>query len=271
MPLGHPVRLAEEVATLDNLAHGRLDLGIGRSSFPRVYEGYNISYAESRERFREYLEVMRGAWTQPRLSYTGTFYTCTDLEVLPKPYQQPHPPLHHAAATQDTFAAIGAMGLPLLVALIGTPLSELTPVLDEYRTAWKAAGHPGQGQIRLRLPVYVAPTMDEAHTEPAPSVMPYYERLRQGYLRSSQTFENAARTARAAQLADLTYADVLRERVVFGTPQHVTQRLRTLQQTLGLAGVIIEPNVGSDIPPALMQRSLTLFAQEVAPCLRTLS
>jgi alkanesulfonate monooxygenase SsuD/methylene tetrahydromethanopterin reductase-like flavin-dependent oxidoreductase (luciferase family) len=268
LPLGHPVRMAEEVATLDHLSQGRLDLGIGRSSFPRAYEGYNVPYEESRQRFREYLEVMRLAWTQPHVSYTGTFYTCRDLEVIPKPYQQPYPPLHQAAAMRDTFAAIGTMGLALLVALIGTPMSELATVIAEYQAAWQAAGHTGQGEVRLRLPIYVADTLNNAQADPYPSVMPYYERLRQGYLRSAQRFESAERTARAAQLASLTYEEVLQERVVFGTPRHVAGRLRTLQQALDLSGIIVEPNVGGGMPSELVARSMRLFAQEVAPHLR---
>lgn len=268
LPLGHPVRLAEEVATLDNLSQGRLDLGIGRSSFPRAYEGYNISYAESRARFQEYLEVMRLAWTQPRFSYTGTFYTFRDVEVLPKPWQHPYPPLHQAAATHNTFVAVGTLGLRLLVALIGTPMAELAPVIAAYRAAWQAAGHPGQGEVRLRLPIYVADTREQAHADPYPSVMPYYERLRQGYLRSTEQFESAERTARAVQLAALTYEELLQERVVFGTPRDVVQRLCSLQQALGLSGFIIEPNVGGGIPPERVARSLHLLAHVVAPELR---
>ena len=268
LPLGHPVRLAEEVATLDHLSRGRLELGIGRSSFPRAYDGYNIPYEESRARFREYLDVMRLAWTKPQFSYTGAFYSCDNLEVLPKPYQQPHPPLHQAAATRDTFASVGTMGLSLLVALIGTPMSELAAMIAVYQAAWQAAGHPGQGEVRLRLPIYVADTRHHAQADPQPSVMPYYERLRLGYLRSPQRFESAERSARAAQLATLTYEEVLQERVVFGTPEHVTARLRALQQALGLSGLIIEPNVGGAIPPDLVARSMELFVQEVAPRLR---
>jgi alkanesulfonate monooxygenase SsuD/methylene tetrahydromethanopterin reductase-like flavin-dependent oxidoreductase (luciferase family) len=268
LPLGHPVRLAEEVATLDHLSQGRLDLGIGRSSLPRAYVGYNIAYEESRERFQECLEVMRLAWTQPRFSYTGTFYTYRDVEVIPKPYQQPHPPLHHAAATRETFTAIGTAGLQLLVALIGTSMSELAPVIAAYQTAWQAAGHPGQGEVRLRLPIYVAETQSKAQADPRPSVMPYYERLRQGYLRSPQGFESVERTTRAAQLATLTYEEVLQERVVFGTPGHIAERLHSLQRALGLAGFIIEPNAGGGISPELVGRSMGLFAQEVAPALR---
>ena len=270
LPLGHPVRLAEEVATLDNLCQGRLDLGIGRSSFPRAYQGYNIPYEESRERFWEFLEVMRGAWTQARLSYAGKFYACQDLEVLPKPAQHPHPPLYAAASTPETFAAIGTMGLPLLVALIGTRLSELDAVLTTYRTAWRQAGHPGTGSVHLRLPVYVADTLTQAQEEPCAGVMPYYERLRQGYLRStqSQTFESTVRSARATQLAALTYADVLQERVVFGTAAHVTTRLQALQQTLDLAGFIIEPNIGSGLTATQVAHSLDVLMRDVAPALR---
>ena len=268
LPLGHPVRLAEEVATLDHLSHGRLDLGIGRSSFPRAYEGYNIPYEESRARFREYLDIMRLAWTQPRFSYTGTFYTFQDLEVIPKPYQQPYPPLHYAAATRETFATIGAMGLPLLVALIGTPLSELATVSAEYQAAWQAAGHPGQGEVRLRLPIYVAATRHQAQSDPQPSVMPYYERLRQGYLRSAQRSVSAEHAARATQLATLTYEEVLQERVVFGTPKQVAARLQSLRQALGLSGIIVEPNVGGGMPPELVAHSMRLFAHEVAPQFR---
>jgi alkanesulfonate monooxygenase SsuD/methylene tetrahydromethanopterin reductase-like flavin-dependent oxidoreductase (luciferase family) len=268
LPLGHPVRLAEEVATLDHLSQGRLDLGVGRSSFPRAYEGYNIAYEESRERFREYLEVMRLAWTQQRMSYTGRFYACRDLEVLPKPFQRPHPPLHQAAATRDTFVAVGRMGLALLVALIGTPMSELAAVIAAYQAAWQAAGHPGRGEVRLRLPIYVAKTLEQAQADPQPSAMAYYDRLRQGYLRSTQGFEGEERTARAAQLATLTYEEILRERVVFGTPGSVAERLRTMQRVLGLSGIIIEPNIGGGLSPDLVACSMALFSQEVAPRLR---
>jgi alkanesulfonate monooxygenase SsuD/methylene tetrahydromethanopterin reductase-like flavin-dependent oxidoreductase (luciferase family) len=160
------------------------------------------------------------------------------------------------------------MGLSLLVALIGTPVSALAAVLAAYRATWRAADHPGQGEVRLRLPIYVAETMDSALADPRPSIMSYYERLRQGYLRSSQGFESAERTGRAAQLATLTYEEVLQERVVFGTPRHVADRLRTLQQALGLAGIIIEPNVGAGLSSDQVVRSMTLFAQEVAPQLR---
>jgi alkanesulfonate monooxygenase SsuD/methylene tetrahydromethanopterin reductase-like flavin-dependent oxidoreductase (luciferase family) len=176
--------------------------------------------------------------------------------------------LHHAAATPDTFEAIGRAGLPLLVALIGTPMSDLGTLVSTYQRAWRAAGHPGQGEVRLRLPVYVADTLSRAQAEPYASVMPYYKRLRLGYLQNAQQFEGLERSARAAQLATLTYEEVLKERVVFGTPQQVLERLRNLQHTMGLSGFIIEPNVGGLILPELVDHSMKLLTQDVAPYLR---
>ena len=71
LPLCHPLRLAEEVATLDHISQGRLIFGVGRSGFPRTYEAYGVPYDESRERFAEVLEILRGSWTRERYSFAG--------------------------------------------------------------------------------------------------------------------------------------------------------------------------------------------------------
>ena len=71
LPLCHPLRLAEEAATVDQLSHGRLIFGVGRSGVAQTYEAYGVSYAESQARFREILEVIQRAWTEPSFSYRG--------------------------------------------------------------------------------------------------------------------------------------------------------------------------------------------------------
>jgi alkanesulfonate monooxygenase SsuD/methylene tetrahydromethanopterin reductase-like flavin-dependent oxidoreductase (luciferase family) len=156
----------------------------------------------------------------------------------------------------------------LLVGAASTTLTDLAEAIADYRAAWQQAGHPGQGEVRLRLPIYVAASLDRAHAEPQASAMPYYERVRQGYLRGATTFESPMRATRAAQLAILTYEDVLQSRVVFGTPESVTERLMMLQHKVGLAGIIMEPNIGGRIPFGLVRRSMRLFAKEVAPHIR---
>jgi alkanesulfonate monooxygenase SsuD/methylene tetrahydromethanopterin reductase-like flavin-dependent oxidoreductase (luciferase family) len=110
--------------------------------------------------------------------------------------------------------------------------------------------------------------MERALAEPQDSTMHHYNRLRQALQRSAGATEGDARATRAERLATLTYDDVVRERVVFGTPEHVAKRLQTLQETLGLSGFIMEANVGGRIPPASVLQSIRLFGQEVAPQLR---
>src|ERR1700757_3443201 len=96
LPLCHPLRIAEEAATVDHLSRGRLIFGVGRSGFPRTYQAYGVSYAESRERFAEVLEILKRAWTQETFSFHGRFYDFDDICLVPKPYQTPSPPLRIA-------------------------------------------------------------------------------------------------------------------------------------------------------------------------------
>ncbi len=117
LPLSHPLRLAEEAATIDQISHGRLIYGIGRSGVVRTYEDYGISYAESRERFAETLEILQLAWTEPAFSYDGKYYSFNNVALTPKPYQKPYPELRMAAATPETFPQIGHLGLPIFVAV----------------------------------------------------------------------------------------------------------------------------------------------------------
>src|SRR5205823_6153697 len=74
LPLCHPLRLAEEAATVDQISQGRLIFGIGRSGVVGTYDAYQVPYAESRERFTEILDIVKRAWTESRFSYAGKFH-----------------------------------------------------------------------------------------------------------------------------------------------------------------------------------------------------
>src|SRR5579864_3385799 len=155
LPLCHPLRLAEEAATVDQISHGRLIFGVGRSGFPRTYEAYGVPYAESRERFAETLDILKAAWTRDRFSYAGKYYSFRDVCLVPKPVQHPYPPIRVAATSADTFSGIGALGYPIFAAVRLGTLSELGPNIRAYRDAYATAGHPGRGEVFLRVPVYV--------------------------------------------------------------------------------------------------------------------
>jgi alkanesulfonate monooxygenase SsuD/methylene tetrahydromethanopterin reductase-like flavin-dependent oxidoreductase (luciferase family) len=165
LPLCHPLRLAEEAATVDQLSRGRLIFGVGRSGVVRTYEDYGISYAESRDRFSETLEIIKRAWTQDPFCYEGKYYNFTDVTLVPKPYQRPYPPIRIAAASADTFPAIGELGWPIFVAVRHGTFSELVPSIKAYREAWKASDHPGEGEVYLRVPAYIAETEERARSE----------------------------------------------------------------------------------------------------------
>src|SRR5215467_6878798 len=94
LPLCHPLRLAEEAATVDQLSHGRLIFGVGRSGVAQTYEAYGVSYAESRARFLEILDIVERAWTEPSFSYDGAYHSFTNVAVVPKPYQSRPPDPH---------------------------------------------------------------------------------------------------------------------------------------------------------------------------------
>ncbi len=265
LPLGHPVRMAEEVATIDNISCGRLDLGIGRSGLPWAYQGYDIPYSESRERFSEFFEVMRLAWTQEQFSYQGRYYNFQDVHLVPKPYQKPHPPLRYAATSRETFPAMGQIGLPIFVGLGRSSVSDLAEPISEYRIAWREAGHPGNGDVMMRVGTYVAEDMDRALSEPRESTLFFYERMQRPAARAPASWVDEQNPRVARPLADPTYESVLQDRLVYGSPLAVADRLQAITDELGLSGVIMIPNVGGRIPRDLLSNSIRLFGQEVAP------
>src|SRR5437016_5401479 len=175
LPLSHPLRLAEEAATVDQVSHGRLIYGIGRSGVVRTYEDYGISYAESQERFAETLEILRLAWTEPRFSYQGKYHSFNDVALTPKPYQKPYPELRMAAATPETFPAIGRMGFPVFVAVRQGPFSQLAEHIKAYREAYAEAGHPGRGKVFLRVPAFLAETRQRARAAAEQSLMGFFK------------------------------------------------------------------------------------------------
>ena len=268
LPLCHPLRLAEEAATVDQISRGRLIFGVGRSGFPRTYEAYGVPYGESRERFAETLEILKQAWTQESFSYKGQYYSFDNVKVTPKPYQKPWPEIRVAANSADTFPNIAKAGHAVFVAVRLGTLEELEPNITAYRQAWKEAGHPGEGKVFLRAPVYVAETDQAAREEPEDSIMYFYrylgERLEDSATRAGvRAVED--RAARGRRLQTISYEDALREKIIVGSPERVTDRLLELKDKLGLDGILAEMNCGTKIPHARVMKSLQLMCEKVMP------
>jgi alkanesulfonate monooxygenase SsuD/methylene tetrahydromethanopterin reductase-like flavin-dependent oxidoreductase (luciferase family) len=267
LPLGNPIRMAEDVATLDHVSKGRLEFGVGRSSAPGSYEGYGVSYAESKDRMFEALDVIVRAWTQERFSFDGRFYHYDNVCLAPKPYQQPHPPIRIAATTDDTFPVLGEMGVPIFIGLRTAGLPVVKRQVESYVAAWRQAGHAGEPDVALRVPVYVAPTAERGINEPEASFMRQFRRLSGTFAATAAAGADHAesRATRAEHLATVTWEEAMREKVAVGTPDMVIERLTEMRDQLHLNRIVCEFNAGERLPREAVAASLGLFCKDVMP------
>jgi len=273
LPLGNPLRIAEEVATVDHLSQGRFDFGIGRSGSPRAYDVLGVPYGESQARFEEALQILREAWKGEPFSYHGEFFRFEKAVVAPRPYQRPHPPLRMAANSRETFPLVGRLGLQLFVGLRDLGIPELRRNLATYRAAWREAGHPGAGDVCLRIPIYAAPTEKEAVEEPRENMTYFFRRhaeIVRGGMGRADTGPADRRSARLDEITNLSYDDILATRVAFGTAASLADRLRQIREELGLDGIVAELNPSGLFPMERMQRTLRVFTHEVMPALKGL-
>jgi alkanesulfonate monooxygenase SsuD/methylene tetrahydromethanopterin reductase-like flavin-dependent oxidoreductase (luciferase family) len=271
LPLNHPLRIAEEVATLDHISEGRVEFGIGRSGVVRSYDAYGIPYGESQGRFREALEIILEAWKGEPFSYEGQFYRVQNATVTPRPYQTPHPPIRMAANSHETFPAVAKMGLPVFIGLRAAEIPDLQVHLTSYRQAWREAGHPGDPSVYLRIPVYVSTTEEGAREEPRQSLTSFFARqseLARSSVGRAGTGPVDRRRMQVERMANLSYEDILAKKVAFGTAAGVIDRLTQLREELGIDGIVAELNPGGLIPLELETRSLQLLTHEVMPAFK---
>ena len=267
LPLANPIKVAEEVATLDHISNGRIEFGIGRGTFPEHHDAFNSPYPESRSRFDEYLEIILKAWTEDEVTFEGDHYHCQGIRVKPKPVQSPHPPVRVGVTSAETFPIIGRMGYPIFInPSRAFTLSDLAPHIKEYLKAWEKSGHTGKGEVGLRVPIYVSDTADKAYSEPRESALNSMTAL------ASRVAVSASREgttgnwqAESEQLARMTYDDWLRDKVVYGTPGRVVDRLNQLVEELQLTQIVYEINFGREIPYELQAKCLRLLTEQVFP------
>jgi alkanesulfonate monooxygenase SsuD/methylene tetrahydromethanopterin reductase-like flavin-dependent oxidoreductase (luciferase family) len=270
LPVHHPVRLAEDSATLDILSSGRLDFGAGRGHpFTGVYEGFGVPIGESRERFGENLEIILQAWTKPRLSFKGRFHTIEDIEVVPKPVQKPHPPVYIAAVTPETFSMIAEKGFDIYYPAQVTPIPMLKDLMDGYRkTCLNAGRDPSRLRSMVLIPVYVSENQRQAKKDPEQSMMRYYEiggRLLKNLAKSGNFPEQYKYYLQLIAFFDtLTYERVLREFTIFGDPSEVRDKITWIQEELGVTQLLTWMNYGG-LQHHKIVSSMRLFAEKVMP------
>jgi alkanesulfonate monooxygenase SsuD/methylene tetrahydromethanopterin reductase-like flavin-dependent oxidoreductase (luciferase family) len=267
----NPLKLAGELAMLDALCDGRLDIGFARAFLPHEFHHFGVKLDESRARFDEGVAQVRLLLEQENVSSEGGFHSFRDVTSLPRPTQTPRPPFYVAAlGTRESFERAGANGYGIMaIPMAGGAMKEL---IDIYREARTAAGHEGPGTVMLAFHMLCHENQAEA------------ERLASGpinrYLRS--LVDSASDWTSGARSADYPGYDKVIEmlsRETFetqvekcaawvGTPERILNTISSYQAQIGAFEIASLQVNFNDLPLAAAEQSMRLFGESVLPRLR---
>ncbi len=257
LPLHHAVQVAEDLATLDVLSNGRIDVGLGQGYAVHEFAGYGIPRSERLGRFLEGLDVLSGMWTEESFSYDGVHYRISDARLEPRPVQKPMPPLWIGATSEPGVRRAGRRGAHLL----GLTSRHLQ---DVYDTARAAAGHDAATAKVLQLHwTHLAETDDEAWTQAGP----HFHHLLEVYAGWANASNDADKGGPKTVIPPVEELRSPGRRLmfdpVFGTPDHAVATLNASIAKVRTTHLALGVLPGMD--PARTRRSMELFAGTVAP------
>ena len=171
-PLYHPVMLAEELATLDIVTQGRLDVGLGLGYMPHEYETLGVPYDERIPRFEEGIDLMRKLWTQDRVDFDGQYYKVEDRHTHIRPVQDPHPPIWLGAQTKVGILRSARLGdaWPITPQVSAEDLPARVKIFADER---ERLGKPF-GRLPLRREIVVGRDREDAITKAVEMAQPWY-------------------------------------------------------------------------------------------------
>ena len=141
-PYNHPVRSAESAAMLDHVSNGRVDFGTGRSSTRLELEGFGVHPDDTRGMWREAIDHIVGCWTNEEHEFDGKHWQMPKRRVIPKPYQDPHPPIYAATGSESGHQMMGELGLGLCSFAVGTPPEDVERRVSIYKKAIATCKEP---------------------------------------------------------------------------------------------------------------------------------
>ena len=248
LPWHNPVLLAEQVATLDLLSRGRLDLGVGKGYRHNEFAGFAMPPEEAEPRFQEVLDVLlRALASDERFSHRGRFYRFDEVAVEPPPHQRPHPPLWLAAGSDASITTCARRNFNLLLDQFASP-QQIGERIALYRRELDAAGHAFDPmRVAVARNVFVARDAAEQR-EAAGRQARVHERL--------LSLSRGSESRPGSHI--LAYADTPGRDAhsVIGTPEEIVDRFAALKE-LGVAYVLLFGQ-GS-------RANLRRFAEKVMP------
>ena len=270
LPLHHPVDLAEQLAVLDVVSGGRLDVGIGRGGTLQDYETFQSDRADSRARIEEGIALMRQCWGGGPFDFQGRFHSAQALHVRPRPAQHPHPPLFVATNSEDSVLSAARLGLPTLSSFF-VPMKDLQRRRHVFRDTALAAGRSKdeiddlERRSWVMRVVHVAPDRDAALRATEGPFMSYQRKMSK--LRSDAAGGTVPDSFDRSRLRLRSFGEYLDDGwALVGTPDEVRNSLQHHLETTGYQRVLLLMALpGMDTDLAL--RSMRLFAEKVAPAM----
>jgi alkanesulfonate monooxygenase SsuD/methylene tetrahydromethanopterin reductase-like flavin-dependent oxidoreductase (luciferase family) len=264
--LHHPIRLAEQLAILDNITKGRLIVGLGRGSSYNIYDyqGFGIDHHEAQERLEEAEQIMLAAWTGEGFGHRGKYWHLDVPMLRPRPYTKPHPAIIRAASGEASLVELARGGRPFLMNV--QPMAVTRRRVELYRKTMQAAGYDEE-RIAANLEdcwvwrnVFVAETDVEAERIGVPAFLAMVES--RAALRNRIYRETGMRIEVPASELPSARASV-EHGFIHGSPARVAEAIAEIEE-LGLGGVIATFRLGP-MPHETALASLRLFMEQVAP------
>jgi alkanesulfonate monooxygenase SsuD/methylene tetrahydromethanopterin reductase-like flavin-dependent oxidoreductase (luciferase family) len=274
MPFHHPVRLATQLALLDNLSNGRVDVGIGKGTVYNEYEfvGHGLRSADSRARMEEAVEILQRSWREAPLTYEGRFYNVHVPQIRPRPVQQPGPPLWRSVISPGSFSECGRLGLPILTARL--PVERIGERWALYEQGLIDGGHDEATRARLLKDaalwrnVYVGDSDAQAEDELSDLLL----RTRRHMMHVRDAYNPADFEIDPKMLnpwTDPAVADgdalafVLATGSLYGSPARVREQVAELRDA-GVRHLLCQTGFG-DMAHARNVASMTRFGADVMP------
>jgi len=292
----NPIRLAEDIAALDHLSKGRVEVGIGRGVYGREAVHMNIEsdlkdQAKNKRLFQETLSVMKKAWTEKFFSHKGEFYTypapnfvwqhdmsppnedfidlktnqVKKISVIPKPYQNPHPPLWQVVDSTGSieWAAKNGINCIMWIPTVKTLKKRFEIYKNAKSEAEKKDVPMGEG-ISLVRDMFVAETMEEAKKLAGEQMVNYMKWVChwRGLGNHLDPGEELPQTKGKLDL--LNYDFLHKRNMLFGTPDYVIEKIKELQSELNLQNLQVWSNMPG-VKHEDAMRSIKLFNDEVIP------
>jgi alkanesulfonate monooxygenase SsuD/methylene tetrahydromethanopterin reductase-like flavin-dependent oxidoreductase (luciferase family) len=271
LPLYSPLRLIDEIAMLDHLSHGRLEVGVGRGVSPFELKYHHIAHDDSRDIFIDAFNCLSAGLTTDRLTYSGPNYKYEDVPIALRPLQQPHPPFWYGSSNTIGSTWAGEHGLHFVT--LG-PHARARENIDAFKEALAKRGGPAQPKpefpggaaIGVQRHIFVAETEAEAKRFAKPAMEVHLANL--NWLRVKHGVTGL--TSRLNIQRGANFEECVGDgTVIYGTPEMVREAIEKQAAALGINYLLTYLFLGT-MTLADAMRSLQLFATEVMPKLKHL-